>query len=62
MKKKKEEFVEETEEQKQARWAKQQKMARGMAKSCGIDLKKLERERAKRQREKMEIISSHAHY
>ena len=60
--KKKEEFVEETEEQKKARWEKQQKRARGLAKSCGIDLKKLERERARRQKEKMEIISSHAHY
>ena len=45
MKKHKEEFVEETEEQKQARWEKQKKAARGLAKSCGIDLKKLERER-----------------
>ena len=60
--KKKEEFVEETEEQKRARWEKQQKMARGLAKSCGFDLKKFERERARRQREKMEILSSKAHY
>lgn len=60
--KKREEIVEETEEQKKARWEKQQKMARGLAKSCGIDLKKLERERAKRQREKMELIESKGHY
>lgn len=60
--KKKEEFVEETEEQKKARWEKQQKIARGMARSCGIDLKKLERERAKRQREKLELIESRGHY
>lgn len=62
MKKKREEFVEETEEQKQARWAKQQKMARGMAKTCGIDLKKLERERARREMEKRELQSSKGHY
>lgn len=60
--KKREEIVEETEEQKKARWEKQQKMARGLAKSCGIDLRKLERERAKRQREKMELIESRGHY
>ena len=45
--KKKEEFVKETEEQKQARWDKQQKLVKGLAKSCGIDQKKLEKERAK---------------
>ena len=45
--KKKEEFVKETEEQKRNRWDKQQKMAKGLAKACGIDQKKLERERAK---------------
>jgi len=60
--KKREEIVEETEEQKKARWEKQQKMARCLAKSCGIDHKKLERERAKRQREKMELIESKGHY
>lgn len=62
MKKHKEEFAEETEEQKQARWDKQKKAARGLAKSCGIDLKKLERERERRNREKMALLSSKAHY
>jgi hypothetical protein len=62
MKKHKEEFVEETEEQKQARWEKQKKAARGLAKSCGIDLRKLERERERRNREKMMLSSSRGHY
>ena len=60
--KKKEEFVKETEEQKRNRWDKQQKMAKGLAKSCGIDLKKLERERAKMRQEKMDLIASKGHY
>ena len=60
--KKKEEFVEETMEQKRNRWDKQQKIAKGLAKSCGIDLKKLERERAKRRQEKMDLIESKGHY
>ncbi len=62
MKKHREELPEETEEQKQARWAKQQKKARSMAKSCGIDIKKLARQRERMEREKAELRSSHAHY
>ena len=57
MKKRKEDFVEETEEQKQARWDKQKRAARGMAKLCGIDLKKLARERERNAREKMSLAS-----
>lgn len=60
--KEKKEFVEETMEQKRNRWDKQQKLAKGLAKSCGIDLKKLEKERAKRYREKMDLIASKSHY
>jgi len=52
MKKHKEEFVEETEEQKLSRWDRQKKMARGMARSCGIDLGKIRRERERIRREK----------
>ena len=52
MKKQKEGFVEETLEQKQARWSKQRKAARGLARTCGIDLKKLDRERSRRSAEK----------
>ena len=60
--KEKKEFVEETMEQKRERWNKQQKLAKGLAKSCGIDLKKLERERAKMRQEKMDLIASKGHY
>ena len=60
--KEKKEFVEETMEQKRNRWDKQQKLAKGLAKSCGIDLKKLEKERAKRYRETMDLIASKSHY
>jgi hypothetical protein len=62
MKKHKEEFVEETEEQKRARWEKQKKAARGMAKLCGIDLKKLAKERERNYREKMSLNGSRYDY
>ena len=62
MKKHKEEFVEETEEQKQARWEKQKKAARGLAKSCGIDLKKLAKERERNYREKRSLNGSRYSY
>ena len=45
MRKKKESFVEETEEQKKARWAKQSKQAKAFARIAGIDLKTVNRER-----------------
>ena len=51
-----------TEEQKQARWDKQKKAARGMAKLCGIDLKKLAKERERNQREKMSLNGSRYSY
>lgn len=50
--KEKKEFVEETSEQKQARWKKQSKAARSMAKQCGINLKKLSKERDRYEAEK----------
>ena len=62
MKKHKTEFVEETEEQKQARWDKQKKAAKGMAKLCGIDLKKLAKERERNYREKMSLNGSRYSY
>ena len=40
--KEKKEFVEETLEQKQARWDKQSKSAKSFAKQCGVSLKKME--------------------
>ena len=43
--KEKKEHIEETEEQKNARWKKQAKAARSFAISSGIDLKKVARER-----------------
>lgn len=43
--KQKKEF--ETEEQKNARWAKQSKQARSFGKQCGFDAKKLAGERNK---------------
>ena len=45
--KEKKEFVEETLEQKQARWEKQSKSAKSFAKQCGVNLKKISRERDK---------------
>lgn len=41
----KKEFIEETEEQKSARWNKQSKLARSFAKQCGVNLKKVADER-----------------
>ena len=41
----KKEFVEETQEQKNARWKKQAKTAKSFARCAGIDLKKVARER-----------------
>lgn len=43
--KKKIEIVKETEEEKQARWAKQAKMARSFAKKAGVNMKKIAKER-----------------
>ena len=62
MKKHKEDYVEESEEQKQARWEKQKKAARGMAKLCGIDPKKLAKERERNYREKMSLNGSRYDY
>lgn len=45
--KKHEEMPEETEEQKMERWEKAQKKARSFARQCGVDLKKISRERRK---------------
>ena len=41
----KKEFVEETQEQKNARWKKQAKTVKSFARCAGIDLKKVARER-----------------
>jgi hypothetical protein len=43
--KEKKEFVEETMEQKQARWEKQSKAAKSFAKQCGVNMKKIAKER-----------------
>lgn len=43
--KKKIEVVKETEEEKQARWAKQAKLARSFAKKAGVNMKKIAKER-----------------
>ena len=50
--KEKREFVEETPEQKQARWEKQSKSARSFAKQCGVNLKKIAKERGRIDAEK----------
>jgi hypothetical protein len=52
MKKEKREHVEETMEEKNARWAKLSKKAMSFAKQCGIDLRKLEAQRKKDYEEK----------
>jgi hypothetical protein len=56
--KEKKEFVEETTEQKQARWDKQSKAARNMAKQCGFNIKKLAKERARYEAEKRDRARS----
>lgn len=38
-------YIEETQEQKNARWKKQAKTAKSFARCAGIDLKKVARER-----------------
>lgn len=43
--KEKKEYIEETQEQKNARWKKQAKTAKSFARCAGIDLKKVARER-----------------
>ena len=43
--KEKKEFVEETMEQKQARREKQSKAAKSFAKQCGVNMKKIAKER-----------------
>lgn len=43
--KEKKEHIEETQEQKNARWNKQAKAAKSFARCAGIDLKKVARER-----------------
>lgn len=43
--KEKNERIEETQEQKNARWKKQAKTAKSFARCAGIDLKKVARER-----------------
>ena len=52
MKKQNTEFVEETQEQKDARWNKQTKTARSFAKQCGINLGKIAKERNRIESEK----------
>jgi len=54
--KEKKEFVEETMEQKRERWDKQSKAARSMAKQCGINIKKLAKERNKHEMEKRQRV------
>ena len=53
--KEKKERVEETMEQKNARWAKQSKKALSFAKQAGIDLGKITRERNKIDAEKRQL-------
>ncbi len=56
--KEKKEFVEETLEQKQARWAKQNKSAKSFAKQCGVSLKKIAKERDRIAAEKRNRVRS----
>lgn len=56
--KEKKEFVEETMEQKRTRWDKQSKAAKSMAKQCGINIKKLAKERARYEAEKRDRVRS----
>lgn len=53
MKKDNKEFVEETIEEKNERWNKQNKTARAFAKLCGINLKSVSKERNKIAAEKI---------
>lgn len=55
MKKEKREYVEETIEEKNARWAKQSKNAMSFAKQSGIDLGKIKKERNKIEAEKRQL-------
>jgi hypothetical protein len=55
--KEKKEFVEETMEQKQARWEKQSKSAKSFAKQCGMNLKKIAKERNRIAAEKRAMSS-----
>lgn len=56
--KEKREFVEETMEQKQARWEKQSKAAKSFAKQCGVNLKKIAKERDRISAEKRNRVRS----
>jgi hypothetical protein len=53
--KEKKELVEETMEQKNARWAKQSKSALKFAKLAGLDVSKLAKERNKIEAEKRQL-------
>jgi hypothetical protein len=53
--KEKKEFVEETAEEKSARWAKNCKNAMKFAKQAGINLKSVSRERKKIEQEKQQL-------
>lgn len=55
MKKEKREYVEETIEQKNARWANNAKNAMSFAKQSGIDLGKVKKERNKIEAEKRQL-------
>ena len=55
MKKEKREYVEETIEQKNARWANNAKKAMSFAKQSGIDLGKVKKERNKIEAEKRQL-------
>lgn len=57
--KEKKERVEETMEQKNARWAKNAKKAMSFAKQAGIDLGKISRERNKIEAEKRQLKLQH---
>lgn len=56
--KEKREFVEETMEQKQARWEKQSKAAKSFAKQCGVNMKKIAKERDRIAAEKRNRVRS----
>jgi hypothetical protein len=59
--KEKREFVEETMEQKQARWDKQCKAARSFAKQSGMNLKKIAKERNRIAAEKRAMSSTRSY-
>lgn len=56
------EMVEETEEQKNARWSKMTKAARTFARMSGIDRNKVQKERDLVMRDREALLMSKVHY